>query len=149
MNKTINIHRSPEDFHGKMRNITSTNLFRRQLSKYGEFVGFDNILVLQNEKLTANSTRVALENFTSSEISNEAWNLMQFTAVNKNDGSKVNVGMYSVHVLDNPYRNEGLYAISNFRPMLSETRKLLNEAFYEECKWLCEKFRVCYEECNH
>jgi hypothetical protein len=107
-------------------------------------------LVLQNEKLSTEITRIKLENFTGMTMSDASWQKASQEGVNVNSLSTKDVSANSIIELNSSTYLEsvGRYAISGYLPMFNDTRSLLDSMFYDECKYLCLEHAICYDACR-
>jgi hypothetical protein len=162
--------RSPEHFHqlvvdsqemgGGIALTKSGTCYKKELKEAAQVFGDENLLVLRSETmLTTESdkerslSRLQQFLFSSSTVQREeqdqevqSWFTTQIQSRYRvNSGRSVDSrGEKNIaEVADR--EAAGLYEVSNFRPMLPETRQLIYRRWREECLWLKQTYNIHYE----
>mmetsp|Transcript_4988 Transcript_4988/g.7619 ORF Transcript_4988/g.7619 Transcript_4988/m.7619 type:complete len:345 (-) Transcript_4988:15-1049(-) len=154
--------RSPEHFHSMIINntpmgggvpLTQEGLcYRKELLLASQVFGASNILVIRSEDmLSLNSKKVALTrilrffNVENNTCSMEWLHDHGSTMYRVNSGKLIQSRGEKTQTYDTSA--SGLYEISDFRPMFSETRALIYDRWADECRWLARKYGIVYDSC--
>lgn len=139
------IVRSPEDFHALVLSGTwnwpgegYSYQMRSLVNKFGR----KNVLVVRNEDMADGDKWFEflskLSDFTGLDIGGFDVKMM---------ATRMNCGDHKGSATACEVKTTGLYAISGFKPMLDETRTILNEKWSEYCVHWKEEYGIVYEEC--
>lgn len=152
------VHKSPTLFHELIVGVLSgsirrevlfgdtrlsellfTNTFQDVIVNLGRVVGNSRVLVLASENISSWSTWQRLARFTGMNGSHKRWHDLEGVRVNTNARPGTSNRTQNSSAV-------GVYKASGYRPMLAETRTLLNDIFRQTCVWLKKVYNIHYND---